>query len=120
MNTTLRALAQKAKCRLKSLVSPQQDEQQKTHTSEACLSARVQYAIIANQRKLEDDPLYPKVKRLLCKDIDTLNPLSQLVDQSALEGLTQTEKEKYIYKLGKRYTEIKEHIMKDLQSEGIL
>ncbi len=107
--STLRTLAQRAKDRLRSLSGETDTRPQ----AEACLSARVQYAIIAHEKKVEDDPLYQKVKRIIIKDADATNALGQLVDQSLFKKLSQVEKERYIYSLSKRYVKIREHILKE-------
>lgn len=116
--SSLRALAQKAKYRLRAISNDSQttdQKQEKTKTySEACLSARIQYAIIANQKRVQDDPLYNKIKRMLIKDIDISNPLSQIIEHDIFDKLNDSQKEKYMYKLSKRYIDIKEHILKEL------
>ena len=118
MSNSLRALAQKAKNRLKSMQENSnniyQSENKTKEYGEACLSARLQYAIIASQRKVQDDPLYNKVKKMLIKDIDVMNPLAQLIEHNIYDNLDEIQKEKYIYKLSKRYVEMREHILKDL------
>lgn len=120
--SSLKQLALKAKSRLKAI---SQDNEQnieieniKTY-EEACLSARLQYAIIANQKRIEDDPLYPKVKKLLSKDIDIQNPLSLLIEHDIYDNLDQSRKEKYMYKLSKRYRAIKEKVLKELEIEPL-
>ena len=123
MSSSLRALAQKAKNRLKSMqsndnISIVTNTKQKEY-GEACLSARLQYAIIASQKKIQDDPLYNKVKKMLIKDIDVMNPLAQLIEHNIYDNLDDIQKEKYIYKLSKRYVEIREHILKDISSFNI-
>lgn len=110
--STLRTLAQRAKDRLRSLSGENDSRPQ----AEACLSARVQYAIIAHEKKVEDDPLYNKVKKILAKDPDATNALGQLVDQSLYKKMTPIEQEKYICRLSKRYVEIREHVLKDLSA----
>ena len=114
MNTSLRALAQKAKFRLRSLSTEGAKQEEEKSFSEACLSARIQYAIIAHEKRIEDDPLYAKVKKILQKDVDTQSPLSQLIEHNVFDKLSDREKEKYMYKLSKRYIEIREHILKEM------
>lgn len=100
----LKSLAQKAKNRLRAISN--EDEPQK----EVCLSARVQYALIVSKKRIEDDPLYNKVKKLMMKNIDNPTPLHDLIDEREFNKLDQVGKEKYIFNLSKRYREIKSHI----------
>lgn len=118
MSSALKALAQKAKDRLRAISGANVEEKEEKKTSSACLSAKVQYALIMGQNKITNDPLYNKVKKLLNKEDDILNPLSYLIDYTVYNKLSTTEKEKYIYKLSKRYTEIKAYILKELGSEN--
>lgn len=115
MSNSLRELAQKAKNRLRSMQDTNSTIYHGEHKEygEACLSARLQYAIIASQKKIEDDPLYAKVKKMLIKDIDVMNPLAQLIDHKIYDNLDEIQKEKYIYKLSKRYVQLREHILKE-------
>ncbi len=119
MASTLRALAQKAKNRLKAISLGNEENTHEHVRSEACLSAKVQYAIIAKEKKIQDDPLYLKIKRLVMKDTDTLNPLAQLIEHNIYDNLSDTQKEKYIYKLSKRYASIKELVLKELEANQI-
>lgn len=114
MNSSLRALAQKAKYRLRA-ISTNEDN----NISEACLSAKMQYAIIVSQKRIEDDPLYNKVKKLLEKDPDTTCPLSQLIEHNVYDDLSERDKEKYMYKLSKRYIQIREHIIKESMYKAV-
>lgn len=111
--STLKELAQRAKNRLK-LLSTDDKEKPKTY-SEACLSARIQYAIISSQRKVEDDALYGKVKKMLLKDMDVTNPLSQIIEHEIYDNLSSAQKEKYMYNLSKRYKAIKERVLQELK-----
>jgi len=119
--SSLRILAQKAKYRLKAISNENQIETTETKPKsygEACLSARIQYAIIASQKRIQDDPLYNKIKKILTKNIDVVNPLSQIVEHDIYDKLNDTQKEKYMLKLSKRYIEIKDHILKELEEEN--
>lgn len=118
MSNSLRELAQKAKNRLKSMQENSSTiyNGEKKEYGEACLSARLQYAIIASQKKIQDDPLYGKVKKMLIKDVDVMNPLAQLIDHREYDQLDEIQKEKYIYKLSKRYVQLREHILKEFAS----
>ena len=108
--SSLKSLAQKAKYRLRAISN--ENNEDKTY-EEACLSARVQYAIISSQKKVEDDPLYNKVKKILAKDMDTICPLSSLIEPGALDGLDQNKVDKYMFNLSKRYARIKEHCLEN-------
>lgn len=113
MSKTLRDLAQRAKNRLRAISTNQNEESKKEHEtySHACLAAKLQYAIIQSQKQITDDPLYNKIKKMLAKDLDTLNPLSQIIEHEIYDGLSNAGKEKYMFKLSKRYATIKEHIL---------
>ena len=121
--SSLRALAQKAKNRLKAISTQEpeiiQEEKHKRTYEEACLSARIQYAIISSQKRIENDPLYNKVKRMLAKNIDVENPLSQLIEHNIYDSLDLVHKEKYMYKLSKRYLSIKKQVLKEFEEEGV-
>jgi len=122
MSNSIRTLAQRAKYRLKAISEEENKNQEENQPhkvyGEAWLSARVQYALIANQKKIEDDPLYNKIKKLLIKNADAINPLAQIVERNIYDKLDSKQKEKYIYKLSKRYVEIREHILKELDTEN--
>ncbi len=111
--SALKSLAQKAKYRLRMVSN---DEVENKSYVEACLSARVQYAIIATQKKVEDDPLYGKVKKLLSKDLDTTSPLKELIDEKNFDSLDEQKREKYLFALSKRYNKIKEHLDPEFKS----
>ena len=113
--SALKSLAQKAKYRLRMVSNDEPD----TNYVEACLSARVQYAIIASQKRIEDDPLYNKVKKILTKDLDTTSPLSELIDSKSFDSLSEQKKEKYIFSISKRYNKIKEHLDADSLKSAI-
>ena len=124
MSNTLRDLALKAKNRLKAIsaqncaiASIEEDIHQENSYAEAYLSARVNYAIVMNNAKIEGDPLFNKVKKSLEKDNDALNPIASLIDHRIYDQLSQTEKEKYILKLTKRYSLIKNYITNNLADE---
>ena len=106
--SSLKTLAQKAKYRLR-MVSNEEKDEDKTY-QEACLSAKVQYAIIASQKKVEDDPIYNKVKSILTKDIDTTSPLSKLIDNTHFSSLDASKQERYLFGISKRYNQIKDHL----------
>lgn len=120
MSNSIRALAQKAKNRLRAMNKSEEIEPHTPHTpySHACLSAKLQYAIISSQKQITDDPLYGKIKKMLTKDIDTINPLSQIIEHDIYDDLSSEGKEKYMFKLSKRYSTIKEHIIEEM-NKGI-
>ncbi len=120
MSKTIKDLAQKAKNRLRAISSNQKTNEEQHHTrdySSACLSAKLQYAIISSQKQITDDPLYGKIKKMLAKDIDTTNPLSQIVEHDIYDNLSSVGKEKYMFNLSKCYSTIKEHILEELKRE---
>ena len=105
MASALRMLAQKAKKRLSTA------GQNSLETERATISylSDGNYAIVANNQKIKEDPLFEKVKRLLEKE-DILNPLAELTDNKVFNTLSDLEKEKYIIDISKRYNEIKEYL----------
>ena len=109
-NSTLKMLAQKAKKRLSSAGQSLQNENTHEKSTFAYLSQGT-YAIVANKQKIEEDPLFEKVKKLLDKK-DVYNPLAELTDYSIFNNLSQPEKEKYIIDISKRYNEIKNYFGK--------
>lgn len=109
MDTSLKQLAKRARNRLKTAGEYSVGKD----TTTAYLSAPSSYIMVANIRKIEDDPLFNKVKRILEKSSTELviNPLSQLIDSRYYKSLDDQEKERYILKLTKRFNEIKEYII---------
>lgn len=117
MSNTLKDLAMKAKNRLKAINNKTEefhDHKQNTPYSNMCLSAKLQYAIISSQKQITDDPLYNKIRKMLSKDIDVTNPLAQIIEHEIYDGLSSAGKEKYMFKLSKRYATIKEHIIEEM------
>ena len=94
-----------------TLLLSKEEKREHGNYNQACLSAKIQYAIISSQKKITDDPLYGKIKKMLAKDLDTMNPLSQIIEHDIYDGLSNAGKEKYMFKLSKRYATIKEHIL---------
>lgn len=117
MSNTIKDLAQRAKNRLRAISTNQPEKQERrehqTYNS-ACLSAKMQYAIISSKKQITDDPLYQKIKKILSRDIDTTNPLSQIVEHEIYDNLSSVGKEKYMFKLSKRYATIKEYVLDEL------
>lgn len=109
-NSTLKMLAQKAKKRLSTAGQNLQKETNHEKSTFAYLSHGT-YAIVASKQKIEDDPLFEKVKKLLDRT-DVFNPLAELTDYKVFNNLTQPEKEKYIIDISKRYNEIKKYFGK--------
>ncbi|MBQ8451541.1 MAG: hypothetical protein IJ538_02055 [Clostridia bacterium] len=107
-SSALKLLAQKAKKRLASAgKTNEQIEEKQTH---AYLSPTT-YKIVAGKQKIEDDPLYDKVKKILDTNPDKINPLHDLTDKKFFDSLTQTEKEMYIIDISKRYNRIREYYL---------
>jgi hypothetical protein len=112
--SALKLLAQKAKKRL-STAGQNYTNLDSDKTTLAYLSP-ASYAIVASRQKIEEDPLFEKVKKLLEKG-DVINPLSELTDYSIFNLLSQTEKEKYIIDISKRYNKIKDYFLSHSKSE---
>lgn len=108
MNTTLKQLAKRARNRLKTAGEYSADKDKTAY-----LSATSSYIMVANIRRIEDDPLFGKIKKVLEKSRADLviNPLSHLIDNRYFNSLTSEEKEKYILKLTKRFNAIKDYIL---------
>ena len=84
MDTSLKQLAKRARNRLKTAA-----EYSASQETTAYLSASSSYMVVANIRKIEDDPLYNKIKRILEKSATELvtNPLAQLIDNKFYKNL---------------------------------
>lgn len=104
-SSALKLLAQKAKKRLST--AGQIEEKPTTKTTFAYLS-QGKYAIVASKQKIEEDPLYDKVKKLIEKE-DILNPLAELTDKDLFNKLNDLEKERYMIDISKRYNKLKEY-----------
>ena len=107
-NNALKLLAQKAKKRLTS-AGQNIDLSTQTKQKAAYLSPST-YAIVATKQRIEEDPRFEKVKKLLTKE-DVLNPLAELTDTKLFNTLSDIEKEKYIIDISKRYNEIKDYFL---------
>ena len=101
-NSALKLLAQKAKKRLSTAGQTVVKNKTTAYLSQGG------YAIVASKQKIEEDPLFEKVKKLLEKE-DVFNPLAELTDYDVFNNLSSIEKEKYIIDISKRYNEIKEY-----------
>ena len=63
--------------------------------------------LIATRVKIEDDPLYPKVTKLLSREPDTPRPIGELIDHEVYDNLPDAEKQRYILNLSSRFLAIK-------------
>lgn len=104
-NSALKLLAQKAKKRLSTAgqnieITPQKQK--------AAYLSQATYAIVASKQRIEEDPLFEKVKKLQEKT-NILNPLAELTDYKVFNSLSAIDKEKYMIDISKRYNEIKEY-----------
>ena len=108
MNTSLKQLAKRARSRLKTA-----GEYSTAENTTAYLAAQSSYMMVANIRKIEDDPLFNKVKKVLEKSATELviNPLSQLIDTKTFKKLSDEDKERYMLKLTKRFNTIRDYIL---------
>ena len=107
-SSALKLLAQKAKKRLstagQNLVNTENEKSTISYLSQAS------YAIVASKQKIEEDPLFEKVKKLMEKG-DVFNPLAELTDYEVFNSLSDLDKEKYIIDISKRYNEIKSYFL---------
>ena len=112
-NSALKLLAQKAKKRLSSAgQSLSNDNQKQNNKSTFAYLTNGTYAIVASRQKIEDDPLFDKVRKLLEKG-NLITPLAELTDYKIFDSLSQPDKERYIIDISKRYNEIKDYILKE-------
>ena len=114
-NSVLKLLAQKAKKRLSS-AGHTFNEIPSEKTTFAYLSSG-SYAIVANKQMIEEDPLFEKIKKLLDEGEDTICPLAKLTDKQIFNSLSDTEKERYIMDISKRYNKIKDYFMKNSDNQ---
>lgn len=103
-NSALKLLAQKAKNRLKTASN---NLEAMPSIKRAGLTSR-EYAIIATRVKVEDDPIYNKVIKILTKDPDTYRPLGELIEHDIYDNLPESDKQKYILNLSSRFKAIKQ------------
>ncbi len=57
--------------------------------------------------KSGDEQFYDKVKNLLERDEDILNPIKELMDEAVLNKMTSGEKEKYLLETVDKYTKFR-------------
>jgi len=94
---TFKNLAKRAKSRLAAAVET------KEKTTSKALSVRASYYIAGNLKSAEDDPLYPKIKKMLETNPDVLSPIGKLIDHEVFDDLSPSEKDRYLLNLTKRY-----------------
>ena len=110
-NSALKLLAQKAKKRLSSAGQSLSTESHKQNNkSTFAYLTNGTYAIVASRQRIEDDPLFDKVKKLIEKG-NLITPLQELTNYEIFNSLSQAEKERYIIDISKRYNEIKDYIL---------
>lgn len=105
-SSALKLLAQKAKKRL-STAGQNLPKNESEKTTKAYLSWS-SYKVVASKQKIEEDPLFEKVKKIMEKG-DITNPLSELTDYSKFNLMSPADKEKYILDISKRYNSIREY-----------
>ncbi len=102
---TFKNLAKRAKNRL------QMASETKEKTTSKALSVRASYFISAGKMKpVEEDPLFPKVKKMLESNPDIFSPIGKLIDHEVFDDLSDAEKDKYLLDLTKRYGLIKKKL----------
>ena len=112
-NSALKMLAQKAKKRLST--AGQSFVENNTEKKTTAYLSQAKYAIVASKQKIEEDPLFDKVRKLMQKE-DVMNPLAELTDKTLFKSLDGEEKERYILDISKRYNKIKEYFLKNKES----
>ena len=108
-SSALKLLAQKAKKRLST--AGQNISEKNTEKSTLAYLSPSSYAVVASKQRIEEDPLYDKVKKLLEKG-DIINPLGELTDDAVFNSLSKEDKERYIMSISKRYNELKDYFIK--------
>lgn len=109
--SSLKLLAQKAKNRLKNVSNNIDQKDSAQPAIKRVGLASHEYAVIATKIKIEDDPIYNKVIKMLSKNPDTHKPLGELIETEIYNNLNETEKQKYILNLSSRYKAIKNKFM---------
>ena len=109
--SSLKLLAQKAKNRLKNVSNNIDQKDSARPAIKRVGLANHEYAVIATKIKIEDDPIYNKVIKMLSKNPDTHKPLGELIETEIYNNLNETEKQKYILNLSSRYKAIKNKFM---------
>lgn len=111
MNNSLKRLAKEARERLKTAG-------EYANTKSAYLAGNASYVVVANIRKIEDDPIFLKVKKILEKEKEEIivNPISLLIDKKVFFELNGYQRERYMLKLSKKFNTIKDYIL----SNGLL
>ena len=100
--SSFKNLAKRAKNRLTSA------SEGTNKTVSIALGAKSTYYVVSSMgMSAKDDPLYTKVKKMLETNKDLINPIGKLIDHSVFDGLSQTEKDRYLIDLSKRYQRIK-------------
>ena len=61
----------------------------------------------------KDEKLYVKVKNILEKDENTLNPIGQLVEHSIYDFMDEANKQRYILELSAKLRELRERYYKE-------
>lgn len=90
-NDILKQLALKAKNRLIHNTDDKQEEKD------------LRIKVISSN----DDIFYNKVKHILEDNIDTINPIKTLMDESLMSNMSNVEKEKYLLETVEKYQRIK-------------
>lgn len=64
-------------------------------------------AAMRNPIDRREEELYQRVKQILERDGDLVNPVATLADQKYMSGLTDTERQRYVFSLMGKYSEMK-------------
>lgn len=107
-SSALKLLAQKAKKRLST--AGQNFSNTTTEKRTTAYLSQGSYMVVASNQKIEEDPLFEKVKKLMERE-DVFNPLAELTDYKIFNNLSDLDKEKYIIDISKRYNEIREYFL---------
>lgn len=61
----------------------------------------------------EDEKLYNKVKHILTKDADLINPISRLMDKEFLKDCDDIQRQRYVFSLAAKYEQMRERFYRE-------
>jgi hypothetical protein len=102
----LRKLARQAKNRL----SGREKEKGDYKVYSGGFIADYKLVLLSNK---EDERFYARVSEMLRENVDTINPLGQLVDKPRFALMSDLERERYIITLADKYLKMKERYRRE-------
>lgn len=113
---TIKSLAQKAKNRMRSVGLNANYAVSTMREEDVIKKCAVSYLSVSYQASLEDDKLYPKVKKMVDENPDNPFPLKSLIDKKEFESLPESEKDKYILRLSQRYHKLRQKYEQEIKN----